>query len=513
MSLAEFSIIVTMDSEGGIAKDRVMPWRNRSIYTFFRDTTIGQGKNVVIMGRTTYEMIPEHRRPLRDRDCVVISRTWRQADHTDANVYPSLLDALAGLGSQARRYDEVFLAGGEMLFREAVRDYMYLCKRIYVTQIKEVSECDLFFPFESIKGFPLAHHVVNCDFHRMTYAPNVRHEEHDYLAMLNHVLENGELREDTRSVFGARIEFNVVPRFPLITTKQLDWEKLLDDMMTVLTRGGTAISTSKDTPLHPSLLGVYARGGKVTHAECEETKEPNAGTNAATPLDSQLESERGDSSSSWEEVSKLANAADGDGGPRQDSEEGGLRGVSHNGRECECECDATSTTPPPLWTLDQDQLGHIVSTLKTAPHSDDHLLAFHIPSVVDNSMNGIPNVRPSMVQFYVSGDQRHLDCQVHLRRCDIFGEMPIDIAFFALLMYITAALTNYSPRKLVLNVGNAYVKNNNISAISRQLKRTPRPFPIFRWTQGINHTNTLEHIKAEYIALERYSCWPFISGV
>src|SRR5271154_5741000 len=98
MALARFSIIVAADSGNGIAKKGEIPWHSTEDSKFFRESTTGKGKNVVIMGRLTYESIPEEYRPLPRRRCVVISRTWRQEDHPEIGVFPSLIDALAGIG-------------------------------------------------------------------------------------------------------------------------------------------------------------------------------------------------------------------------------------------------------------------------------------------------------------------------------------------------------------------------------------------------------------------------------
>src|SRR5437016_2730821 len=151
--LSRFSIIVAVDNGNGISKDGSIPWDSREDMKFFKDMTIGNKKNVVIMGRLTYESIPVEYRPLKDRTTIVVSATWKPEEHSEAIVCPSLLDALKETGTKSQRYDKIFVCGGERLYEEAISHYMYLCDRIYVTKFKTDYHCDKFFPLERVKDF------------------------------------------------------------------------------------------------------------------------------------------------------------------------------------------------------------------------------------------------------------------------------------------------------------------------------------------------------------------------
>lgn len=56
---------------GVIGKDGTMPWHVPEDLAHFRTTTRG---HAVVMGRTTWEALPERFRPLPDRENVVLSR-------------------------------------------------------------------------------------------------------------------------------------------------------------------------------------------------------------------------------------------------------------------------------------------------------------------------------------------------------------------------------------------------------------------------------------------------------
>jgi dihydrofolate reductase len=70
------SIIVAVSKDGFIGDcNNRLPWNLKDDMAFFKQTTIGQ---TVVMGRKTWESIPEKHRPLKDRLNVVISRTIQQ---------------------------------------------------------------------------------------------------------------------------------------------------------------------------------------------------------------------------------------------------------------------------------------------------------------------------------------------------------------------------------------------------------------------------------------------------
>ena len=73
-STKNFAIIVAADMDGGIGAGNALPWRLKADMEFFKNFTIGNGKNAVVMGRKTWDSIPQKFRPLPNRINVVISR-------------------------------------------------------------------------------------------------------------------------------------------------------------------------------------------------------------------------------------------------------------------------------------------------------------------------------------------------------------------------------------------------------------------------------------------------------
>jgi dihydrofolate reductase len=67
-------MILAMDLDGCIGKDDGLPWRLRADMLRFKRLTVGEGNNAVLMGRTTWESLPEAYRPLNNRLNIVVTR-------------------------------------------------------------------------------------------------------------------------------------------------------------------------------------------------------------------------------------------------------------------------------------------------------------------------------------------------------------------------------------------------------------------------------------------------------
>ncbi|MBI2453712.1 dihydrofolate reductase [Candidatus Peregrinibacteria bacterium] len=137
-----FSIIAAADEENGIGKNGQLPWRLSKDLAYFHDITVGNGRNAVIMGRRTWESLPEKKRPLARRINIVITgnpvlplpKTALRATSLDGAL-------LAALGQKA---EAVFVIGGAQIFAQAIHHPE--CASIYLTRISGRFGCDVFFP-------------------------------------------------------------------------------------------------------------------------------------------------------------------------------------------------------------------------------------------------------------------------------------------------------------------------------------------------------------------------------
>ena len=117
-----------------IGKDGDLPWHLPEDLAHFKRTTLGQP---VVMGRVTWESIPEKFRPLPGRLNVVVSR---QTDYpaNGATVVNSLQAALALFPSD----QVVWLIGGAQLYAQGLS----LASQVVVTDIDADFEGDAYAP-------------------------------------------------------------------------------------------------------------------------------------------------------------------------------------------------------------------------------------------------------------------------------------------------------------------------------------------------------------------------------
>jgi len=153
----QFSIIVAVDKDFGIGKSGRIPWQISDDMKHFKAITAATSdpakRNMVIMGRKTWDSLPEKFRPLPGRVNCVITRNPALRFPEGVGRADSLEAALK-LGQENRDVVEnIFVIGGAEVYKEALCHKA--CHRIFLTLIDQSFDCDTFFPRE-LTGFRLA---------------------------------------------------------------------------------------------------------------------------------------------------------------------------------------------------------------------------------------------------------------------------------------------------------------------------------------------------------------------
>lgn len=162
--MLRLTIIVAATKSNGIGFNSRLPWRLRKEIKYFAQvtTTAPSGQqNAVIMGRNTWESIPQKFRPLPNRLNVVISRNLAyDLGKASAILEHDLKSALSRVenptsASSSSPIRRAFIIGGASLYSEALGLSTDVVDHILLTRIvsPDFEQCDVFMPdFLSGKG-------------------------------------------------------------------------------------------------------------------------------------------------------------------------------------------------------------------------------------------------------------------------------------------------------------------------------------------------------------------------
>ena len=128
------SLIAAVASNRVIGKDNQLLWHLPDDMRYFRETTRGKP---VIMGRKTWESLPEKFRPLPGRLNIVVSRN--RAFSAPGAVLATTLEEGVSAAADA---EEAFVIGGAELYRQALP----FAQRLYLTEIAQEYTGDAHFP-------------------------------------------------------------------------------------------------------------------------------------------------------------------------------------------------------------------------------------------------------------------------------------------------------------------------------------------------------------------------------
>jgi dihydrofolate reductase len=128
------TLVAAVARGGVIGRDGTLPWHLPEDMAHFREVTVG---HPVLMGRKTWESLPDRFRPLPGRRNVVVTRnpSWAAAGAERAGSLEAALSLVAGA-------ERVAVIGGAELFAAALP----LADELLVTEIDLDVEGDTFFP-------------------------------------------------------------------------------------------------------------------------------------------------------------------------------------------------------------------------------------------------------------------------------------------------------------------------------------------------------------------------------
>lgn len=277
-----------------------------------------------------------------------------------------------------------------------------------------------------------------------------------YLDMCRYILEHGEDRPDrtgtgTRSVFGYQTRYDLREGFPLLTTKKMYLRPIAEELLWFI-KGDTNIKYLVD------------RNVKIWNEWPYEDFKKSEDFNGET-LEEFVEKIKND-----DEFAKKH----GNLGPVYGAQ---WRNFNNEGT---------------------DQLMKLIDSLKNNPFSRRHIISAWNPSQVDEM--ALPPCH-TLMQFYVSSDQKYLSCQLYQRSADTFLGVPFNIASYALLTCMLAQVCGYEPKEFIYTIGDAHIYKNHFDVVKTQIEREPLPLPHLVLNKDIDN---LFDFKIEDIKLEGY---------
>ena len=148
--MVKISIIAAIGKNRELGKDNKLLWNIPEDFKRFKELTSG---HIVIMGRKTYESLPEKFKPLPNRINIVVTRnnqfTILARSYKDSNSQVLICNSLEAAIQKAKSYKlqvtsfEVFIIGGASIYEQGIK----YADKLYLTLIdREFPDADAFFP-------------------------------------------------------------------------------------------------------------------------------------------------------------------------------------------------------------------------------------------------------------------------------------------------------------------------------------------------------------------------------
>ena len=134
------TLVAAISKNNCIGKNNDLPWNIPEDFRHMRKLTLGK---VLIMGRNTWESIPENYRPLPKRTNVVITRNKDYQLPEGVEKYSSVKEAVT-----THDGEEIIGFGGQRIFEEMI----LTADTLEITHVEQtIEECGAFFPSIDLK--------------------------------------------------------------------------------------------------------------------------------------------------------------------------------------------------------------------------------------------------------------------------------------------------------------------------------------------------------------------------
>jgi len=254
----------------------------------------------------------------------------------------------------------------------------------------------------------------------------VRHEEFQYLAVIDHLLKEGTVVQGrnggTIADFGAAMHFSLENgTLPLLTTKRVAWKTCLKELLWF-------ISGSTDNRI------LSAQGVKIWD---------------------------GNASREFLDSRGLTNNAEGDLGPVYGHQ---WRYFNAPYTTCDESYDGKGV----------DQLQYVVNCLKDPDTRTSRRIVLSAWNPCQLDEMALPPCHV-LCQFNVIGDR--LSCSLYQRSGDVGLGVPFNIASYSMLTHLLAHHCGLVAHEFGYYLGNVHIYDDHVDALREQIGRDPYQFP------------------------------------
>jgi thymidylate synthase len=304
--------------------------------------------------------------------------------------------------------------------------------------------------------------------------------EHQYLGLCQDILECGEDRIDrtgtgTRALFSNQLDIDVSQGFPLLTTKKMPFKMIVSELLWFL-EGST--DERRLAEIHHGTRDESVATIWTANAQAAYWK-PKAA------FDGDLGNVYGKQWRSWEKVTVKSyddylNHHDGSG--------------------------ATTYFNAKVVREQFDQIKEAIQKIKSNP--TDRRILVSAWNVGDLNNMALPPCH-MFFQFFVSlkGGMRRLSLKMYQRSVDTALGLPFNIASYALLLMMVAQVTNCTPHRLIMDLGDTHLYADHLDMIPTQLERKPMASPIVLLNPDVTD---IDGFKMDDFALVNYESHPGI---
>lgn len=246
-----------------------------------------------------------------------------------------------------------------------------------------------------------------------------------YLELLDDIMADGFTRQgrngNTRALFGPQLRFNLKDGFPAVTTKPLKFDSVLGELLWFL-RGSDNDNDLRALmgyePGRPTIWTANAMDPNWTSKPCCISKPPGY--------------------------------------------LGRIYGVQW-----------TNFDGTPERGNGTDQISELLRGLVLDPFGRRHIVSAWNPNQL-----GEMALPPCHIMFQcLVAPPNKLTLIMYQRSADTVLGVPFNIASYALLAHLIAAVTGLEADTLVINLGDAHIYEQHFPAVAEQLRRAPMPLP------------------------------------